>query len=323
MKKKISIKASIEEKTNLIKINQRADSDIFILDKKFVLPTKKIIKNKPTQDLRSKPFILEKKFHILENKKEYQNNVFNLNKNKDKTLQVQRVSKSLGSRPVLKNISLTIKSGKIVGLLGPNGSGKTTLFNLIIGKIFPDNGKIFFDNNEIHNIPIHLRSLSGISLLEQHKGLFGNMTAGDNLYAILELHMKDKEKIYQKIESLLGYFDLGYLKDTKADLLSGGEYKKVSILQRICNPNITTLLLDEPCAALDPLSINSLKDFILELKRAGLSILITDHNYWAIENILDKAYIIKDGEILVEGTTEKISKDKNAIKYYLGGNFKF
>ena len=216
-----------------------------------------------------------------------------------------------------------MEAGKIVGLLGPNGSGKTTLFNLIIGKIFPDRGSIIFDNSEIHNIPIHLRSLGGISLLEQHKGLFGNMTAGDNLYAILELHMKDKEKINQKIESLLGYFDLGYLKDTKADLLSGGEYKKVSILQRICNPNITTLLLDEPCAALDPLSINSLKEFILELKRAGLSILITDHNYWAIENILDKAYIIKGGEILVEGTTEKISKDKNAIKYYLGGNFRF
>ena len=208
-------------------------------------------------------------------------------------------------------------------MLGPNGSGKTTLFNLIIGKIFPDHGSIIFDNNEIHNIPIHLRSLSGISLLEQHKGLFGNMTAGDNLFAILELHMKDKEKINQKIESLLGYFDLAYLKNTKADLLSGGEYKKVSILQRICNPNITTLLLDEPCAALDPLSINSLKEFILELKKAGLSILITDHNYWAIENILDKAYIVKSGEILVEGTTEKISKDKNAIKYYLGGNFRF
>ena len=208
-------------------------------------------------------------------------------------------------------------------MLGPNGAGKTTLFNLIIGKIFPDHGSIIFDNNKIHSIPIHLRSLGGISLLEQHKGLFGNMTAGDNLYAILELHMKDKEKINQKIESLLGYFDLSYLKNTKADLLSGGEYKKVSILQRICNPNITTLLLDEPCAALDPLSINSLKDFILELKKAGLSILITDHNYWAIENILDKAYIIKDGKILVEGTTEKISKDEDAIKYYLGQNFRF
>jgi len=323
MKKKISIKATIEKRNNPIKINQKTNSDILILEKKFVLPAQKIIKNNLAQDLKNKPFILNKKFSIIKNKKEYQNNVFNLNKNQNKTLEVQKVSKSLGKRPILKNISLTLEAGKIVGLLGPNGSGKTTLFNLIIGKIFPDQGSIIFDNSEIQNIPIHLRSLGGISLLEQHKGLFGNMTAGDNLYAILELHMNDREKIYQKIDSLLGYFDLGYLKDTKADLLSGGEYKKVSILQRICNPNITTLLLDEPCAALDPLSINSLKEFILELKKAGLSILITDHNYWAIENILDKAYIIKSGEILVEGTTEKISKDKDAIKYYLGGNFRF
>jgi lipopolysaccharide export system ATP-binding protein len=147
------------------------------------------------------------------------------------------------------------------------------------------------------------------------------MTAGDNLYAILELHMKDKEKINQKIESLLGYFDLAYLKNTKADLLSGGEYKKVTILQRICNPNITTLLLDEPCAALDPLSINSLKEFILELKSAGLSILITDHNYWAIENILDKAYIIKGGEILVEGTSSGASSIFSSSSVFLASGF--
>ena len=260
---------------------------------------------------------------MIENKVYQKDNIFNLKKNTSKLLQVKKVSKSLGKRPILKNISLTLEPGKIVGLLGPNGSGKTTLFNLIIGKIFPDAGDILFNDEPIHNMPIHLRSLKGISLLEQHKGLFGNMTAEDNLYAILELHIKDKEKIYERIDSLLAYFDLAYLKKTKANLLSGGEYKKISILQRICNPNISTLLLDEPCAALDPLSINSLKDFILELKKMGLSILITDHNYWAIENILDKAYLIKDGQILVEGTTQKISNDKNAIKYYLGGNFRF
>jgi len=152
--------------------------------------------------------------------------------------------------------------------------------------------------------------------------LFGNMTAEENLYAILELHIKDKEEINDRIDALLGYFELGYLKKSKANSLSGGEYKKVSILQRICNPTISTLLLDEPCAALDPLSISSLKKFIVELRNIGLSILITDHNYWAIENILDKAYLIKDGQILVEGTPEKISNDENAIKYYLGGNFR-
>jgi lipopolysaccharide export system ATP-binding protein len=240
----------------------------------------------------------------------------------NKILEVKKISKSLGKKPILKNISLTLEPGKIVGLLGPNGSGKTTLFNLIIGKIFPDQGTITFNNEIINNLPIHLRSQKGISLLEQHKGLFGNMTAEDNLYSILELHIKSADEINDKIDSLLSYFDLSYLKKTKANFLSGGEYKKVSILQRICNPNISALLLDEPCAALDPLSINSLKEFIIELKNMGISILITDHNYWAIENILDKAYLIKDGQILVDGTTQKISNDKNAIKYYLGNNFR-
>ena len=328
MKKKITLKADIEKKDF---IKEEIKQDILLLEKKFSIPGqkedvfeshKKENDNKPILK-KGKAFLLKKEFKVIENKVYQKDNIFNLKKNTSKLLQVKKVSKSLGKRPILKNISLTLEPGKIVGLLGPNGSGKTTLFNLIIGKIFPDAGDILFNDEPIHNMPIHLRSLKGISLLEQHKGLFGNMTAEDNLYAILELHIKDKEKIYERIDSLLAYFDLAYLKKTKANLLSGGEYKKISILQRICNPNISTLLLDEPCAALDPLSINSLKDFILELKKMGLSILITDHNYWAIENILDKAYLIKDGQILVEGTTQKISNDKNAIKYYLGGNFRF
>ena len=319
MKKKITLKADIEQKGF---IKKEVKQDVFLLEREFSISQKQEDDNKSVLK-KDKAFLLKKEFKLIENKIYQKDNIFNLKKNTSKLLQVKKVSKSLGKRPILKNISLSLEPGKIVGLLGPNGSGKTTLFNLIIGKIFPDEGNILFNGEPIHNMPIHLRSLKGISLLEQHKGLFGNMTAEDNLYAILELHIKDKEKIYDRIDSLLAYFDLAYLRKTKANLLSGGEYKKISILQRICNPNISTLLLDEPCAALDPLSINSLKEFILELKKMGLSILITDHNYWAIENILDKAYLIKDGQILVEGTTQKISNDKNAIKYYLGGNFRF
>ena len=306
-KEKITIKANIESKE---------EEKIFLLKKDFIISNKKKVLNQ-----KEESYLLKKEFKVIKNKI-INDNIFSLKKNSQKVLEVQKVSKSLGKRPILKNISLSIEPGKIVGLLGPNGSGKTTLFNLIIGKIFPDSGNIIFNNEIINELPIHRRSQKGISLLEQHKGLFGNMTAEDNLYAILELHIKDKNEIFDRIESLLSYFDLAYLKKTKANYLSGGEYKKVSILQRICNPNISTLLLDEPCAALDPLSINSLKEFIIELKNMGLSILITDHNYWAIESILDKAYLIKDGKILVEGTTQKISNDKDAIKYYLGGNFR-
>ena len=333
-KEKITVSATAVSDDEQVK-TKRVNQNILILKKEFaVVPDTKemlndhkqsqVLNSEPKVDLIQEqgPFILKKEFEVIENKLSKESNIFNLKRGTNKLLEVRKVSKSLGEKPILKNISLTLPPGKIVGLLGPNGSGKTTLFNLIIGKIFPDQGSILFNNEPINNLPIHLRSLKGISLLEQHKGLFGNMTAEDNLYAILELHIKDKEKIYERIDALLAYFDLAYLKNTKANLLSGGEYKKISILQRICNPNISTLLLDEPCAALDPLSINSLKEFILELKKIGLSILITDHNYWAIENILDKAYLIKDGQILVEGTTDKISNDKNAIKYYLGGNFR-
>ena len=333
-KQKITVSATVVSEHEQVKTKEE-NQNILILKKEFaIVPDTKemlndhkqsqVLNSEPKVDLIQEqgPFILKKEFEIIENKLSKESNIFNLKKGTSKLLEVRKVSKSLGEKPILKNISLTLQPGKIVGLLGPNGSGKTTLFNLIIGKIFPDQGSILFNNEPINNLPIHLRSLKGISLLEQHKGLFGNMTAEDNLYAILELHIKDKEKIYERIDALLAYFDLAYLKNTKANLLSGGEYKKISILQRICNPNISTLLLDEPCAALDPLSINSLKEFILELKKIGLSILITDHNYWAIENILDKAYLIKDGQILVEGTTDKISNDKNAIKYYLGGNFR-
>ena len=308
-KDKITIKANI--------LNNEGQISTLILKKSF----SKI--NISSSYEKDDIFLLKKKFQLVKNKNKINNNIFKFEKNINKVLIVNKLSKTLGKKIILKNISLEIKPGSIVGLLGPNGSGKTTLFNLIIGKIFPDFGNIIFDNEEIQNLPIHTRSLRGISLLEQHKGLFGNMTAYDNLYSILELHMNNKEEINKKIDSLLSCFDLTYLKNTKANLLSGGEYKKISILQRICNPKISTLLLDEPCAALDPLSIESLKEFILELKKMGLSILITDHNYWAIENILDKAYLIKDGQILVEGSPAKISNDKNAIKYYLGSNFRF
>ena len=305
MKKKITINAGISTKNY--------GGEVLILQKEL---SKKI----NTDNNNNSTFVLKKEFEVF-NINLQKNNIINLQSNNN-FLELKKVSKSINKKPILKNISLKLEPGKIIGLLGPNGSGKTTLFNLIIGKLLPDSGSILFNNENIQEMPIHLRSLKGISLLEQHKGLFGNMTAEDNLYSILELHIKEKDKIIDKINSLLTYFDLDYLKKTKANYLSGGEYKKISILQRVCNPNISVLLLDEPCAALDPLSINSLKEFIIELKKLGLSIIISDHNYWAIENILDKAYLIKDGQILVEGTTDKISNDKNAIKYYLGNNFR-
>jgi len=242
--------------------------------------------------------------------------------NSNKILKLSKISKSLGGRPILKNISFSLNNGEILGLLGPNGAGKSTLFNLIVGKITPDFGEIKLNNEIINEIPIHQRALKGISLLEQHKGLFGNMTAYENLFAILELYIEDKNKIEDKIFKLLSYFGLQYLSDVKANNMSGGEYKKISTLQRICNRGIKVLLLDEPMAALDPLSISSIKKFILELRELGLSVIITDHNFFAIQDILDNCIIIRDGNIMVEGPPKKIVKDEKVIKYYLGTGFR-
>jgi len=252
-------------------------------------------------------------------------NIINLDQKKnssDKILNIKKVSKNLGGRPILKDISFSLQRGQILGLLGPNGAGKSTLFNLIVGKIFPDAGEIILNNEIINDLPIHKRALKGISLLEQHKGLFGNMTAYENLYAILELYIEDKNKIETKILQLLSYFGLQYLANVKANNMSGGEYKKISTLQRICNKDIKVLLLDEPMAALDPISISSIKKFILELRDMGLSVVITDHNFFAIQDILDNCIIIRDGHVMIEGLPRNIIKDEKVIKYYLGTGFK-
>ena len=310
-KKKITIKANTRE------------NKVFLLKKEFIYEeTETLILNKVVQKKILKPSSNVEKSQI----NLATSNIIKLNEQNNKTekqiLKISKISKTLGGKPILKNISLSLNRGQILGLLGPNGAGKSTLFNLIVGKIFPDYGEIKLNNEIINELPIHKRALKGISLLEQHKGLFGNMTAYENLYAILELHFDDKNKIETKIFQLLSYFGLQYLANVKANNMSGGEYKKISTLQRICNKDIKVLLLDEPMAALDPLSISSIKKFILELREMGLSVIITDHNFFAIQDILDNCIIIRDGVVMVEGPPKNIIKDKKAIKYYLGTGFK-
>ena len=309
-KKKIQIKATTLPKDKLVLKKEHiinSNEKTLILNKVVNLDLKKNLNN---SNLKAIP-----------------SNVINIQSNKkikkDKNiLTLSNISKSLGGKPILKNISFSLQHGQILGLLGPNGAGKSTLFNLIIGKIFPESGEIKLNNEKINLLPIHKRALKGISLLEQHKGLFGNLTAYENLYAILELYIEDKNKIEAKIFQLLSFFGLQYLANVQANKMSGGEYKKISTLQRICNKNIKVLLLDEPMAALDPLSISSIKKFILELRSMGLSVIITDHNFFAIQDILDKCIIIRDGNIMVEGPPKLIMKDEKAIKYYLGTGFK-
>ena len=318
------VKEINNNKKQKIKIKANTNSErIFLLKKDY------LIKETDTLILNNivKKKVLSSKNNIKKNQLNVaSNNIIKLNepnKNLDKEiLKISKISKTLGGKPILKNVSLNLNHGQILGLLGPNGAGKSTLFNLIVGKIFPDFGEIKLNGEIINELPIHKRAIKGISLLEQHKGLFGNMTAHENLYAILELHIEDKNKIESKILQLLSYFGLQYLSNVKANNMSGGEYKKISTLQRICNKDIKVLLLDEPMAALDPLSISSIKKFILELRDMGLSVIITDHNFFAIQDILDNCIIIRDGVVMVEGPPKNIIKDQKAIKYYLGTGFK-
>ena len=306
-KKKIKVKALTKNNDKLILTKEfivKKNQDPLLLQNEYILNKRT---PKPQIKVASSNII-----KIAEKVKVKNNNI----------LIVSKISKSLGGKPILKNISFSLKQGQILGLLGPNGAGKSTLFNLVVGKIFPDNGEIKLKEEIINDLPIHKRALKGISLLEQHKGLFGNMTAYENLYAILELYNDDKNKIDTKIFKLLSYFGLQYLADVKANNMSGGEYKKISTLQRVCNKDIKVLLLDEPMAALDPLSISSIKKFILELRDMGLSVIITDHNFFAIQDILDNCLIIRDGHVMVEGPPKIIMKDEKAIKYYLGSGFK-
>lgn len=314
-KKKVSVKANTGINNKLILKKSfviKKSDEILVLDKIY---KKGNVQNINESQIKKIPSVKIVNSNIvnLDQKKSYSTN---------KIIEIKNISKSLGGKPILKNISFSLNRGQILGLLGPNGAGKSTLFGLIAGKIFPDLGEIRLNGEIINNIPIHKRSQRGISLLEQHKGLFENMTAYENLYAILELHIEDRNKIDTKIFQLLSYFGLQYLANVKAKNMSGGEYKKISTLQRVCNKDIKVLLLDEPMAALDPLSISSIKKFILELREMGLSVIITDHNFFAIQDILDNCVIIRDGQIMIEGKPKQIINDEKVIKYYLGTGFK-
>ena len=310
-KKKIKIKADTKLDNNLL-----LKKDYIINNNQEILVLNKVVnqeKNNKNQSIKQKLEIVPS--NIVKIPKKFKDE-------SKEVLSLSKISKSLGGKPILKNISFSVKQGQIFGMFGPNGAGKSTLLNAIVGKIFPDEGLIKLNGEKINNIPIHERANKGISLLEQNKGLFGNMTGYENLYAILELHIEDKNKIDAKIYQLLSYFGLQYLANVKANNMSGGEYKKLATLQRVCNRQIKLLLLDEPLAALDPLSISSIKKFICELRETGLSIIVTDHNFFALQDILDRCIIIRDGVVMVEGPPNKIMKDDKAIKYYLGSGFK-
>ena len=237
-------------------------------------------------------------------------------------LKAVNLGKSFRGRKVISQVDMFLSPGEVVGLLGPNGAGKTTTFYMFVGLVAPEEGTIWLDGRDITHKPMYIRARSGISYLPQEPSIFRKLTVRDNVLAILETLSLSREGRLERLEKLLSELGVSHLARTPGYALSGGERRRVEVARALAiEPRY--ILLDEPFAGVDPLAVEDIQAIIRHLKSRGIGILITDHNYWAIENILDKAYIIKGGEILVEGTAEKISKDKNIIKYYLGGNFRF
>ncbi|HFC6360070.1 TPA: LPS export ABC transporter ATP-binding protein [Neisseria lactamica] len=237
-------------------------------------------------------------------------------------LVVQNLQKSFKKRQVVKNFSLEIESGEVVGLLGPNGAGKTTGFYMIVGLIAADAGSVMLDGRELRSLPIHERARLGIGYLPQENSIFRKMTVEQNIRAILEIRIKDKKQIDGEVEKLLADLNIGHLRRSPAPALSGGERRRVEIA-RVLAVKPRFILLDEPFAGVDPIAVIDIQKIIGFLKSRGIGVLITDHNVRETLSICDRAYIISDGTVLASGKPDDLVGNEKVRAVYLGENFKY
>jgi len=238
---------------------------------------------------------------------------------KDKIV-IQNISKSYNKKPVLSDISIEVSQGESIGLFGPNGAGKTTLFSIIIGILKTDFGRLSLGDHDITNLPIHIRAQLGISYLPQESSVFRSMNVRDNIKAILEIKTSDKEEIETKATELLNEFSISHLQNKIASTLSGGERRRLEIARTLAS-NPRFILLDEPLAGIDPIAVNDIKRIVEHLKDRNIGILVTDHNVRETLDIVDRAYVIYDGKILMEGTPEEIINSAKVRELYLGRTF--
>ena len=238
----------------------------------------------------------------------------------DNGLIIDKISKTYGNKEIIRDISMTINRGQIVGLLGPNGAGKTTSFYVIVGLIKADRGSIFLDKSEISNQPIYARGKLGISYLPQEASIFRGMNVEDNLLSIIEINEKDKNKQDIILQNLLNEFDINHVRKSKAIVLSGGERRRLEIARTLAS-NPKYLLLDEPLTGIDPVSIEEIKIIIRKLKDKNIGVLITDHNVRETLKIVDKVYIVNEGAIFFEGLPKNAIHDDKIKKFYLGKEF--
>jgi lipopolysaccharide export system ATP-binding protein len=236
-------------------------------------------------------------------------------------LAVKNLSKSYNKKPVLKGINCHVLQGEAVGLFGPNGAGKTTLFSIIVGLLKGDLGTLELNEQDITNLPMYLRARLGIGYLPQESSVFRGLSVQDNIKAILEINCASKEIIDERCEELMNEFSITHLRNTFAGTLSGGERRRLEIARTLAtDPKF--ILLDEPLAGIDPIAIGDIKNLIAHLKDRDIGVLITDHNVRDSLDVVDRAYVIYEGKVLIEGTAQEIINSDQVQKVYLGETFK-
>jgi len=235
-------------------------------------------------------------------------------------LQTNNLFRRFGKKTVVRDVSVRVKRGEVVGLLGPNGAGKTTTFNMIVGFLKPNRGDVILDDNDITNLPMYRRARSGIGYLPQESSLFSGLTVSQNLHIVLDRFSLAKQKKREIVQKHLKDFRLEHIKDQKTSSLSGGERRRTEVARAlVVNPKF--LLLDEPFVGIDPITAEDLQTIIRNLAQRNIGILITDHNVHETLAITDRAYLLVGGEIVREGTAENLATDRFVKEKYLGKNF--
>ena len=235
-------------------------------------------------------------------------------------LQARGIGKNFGNQRVVRNVSIGVRRGEAVGLLGPNGAGKTTTFYMLSGLMQADEGSIFLDGNDVTETPLYQRARLGIGYLPQESSIFRGLSVEKNIRAVLEITESNADLRDSMLEELLAEFGIGHLRNTPSINLSGGERRRLEIARALA-ARPTFLLLDEPLAGIDPIAVADIRDLISQLKEHGLGVLITDHNVRETLEIVERAYIIHDGAVLMEGTPEEVVGHSGVREVYLGNNF--
>ena len=239
----------------------------------------------------------------------------------DVGLKIVNLRKSYRKRLVIRDVSLDLGRGEVVALLGPNGSGKTTCFYSIAGLVTPEGGQVIIDGRDVTSLPMYRRAKLGIGYLPQEMSIFRGMSVEDNIKAILEIAVPDRHKRDQRLEELLSEFSIEHLRRAPAMALSGGERRRAEIA-RCLAAGPKYVLLDEPFAGVDPIAVGEIRHLVADLKNRGIGVLITDHNVQETLQIVDRAYILHDGKVLMSGTTDEVVRDENVQRVYLGQVFR-